>query len=114
MLIKLDLFMVVIIKVDQDGFFISWKSEGREAEVLDLSQVIRPIIDNKLMAAQDLFLFLIASPMHWTSFAEHCHTSYQVNDIRPGADPLNERIRSQLVAKHGQDFKSKVVNRCLA
>ena len=26
-------------KVDQDGFFISWKSEGREAEVLDLSQV---------------------------------------------------------------------------
>ena len=38
--IKLDLIMVVIIKVDQDGFFISWKSEGREAEVLDLSQVI--------------------------------------------------------------------------
>ena len=58
MLIKLDLFMVVIIKVDQDGFFISWKSEGREAEVLDLSQVIRPIIDNKLMATQDLFLLL--------------------------------------------------------
>lgn len=28
-------------KVDQDGFFISWKSEGREAEVLDLSQVTR-------------------------------------------------------------------------
>ena len=46
--------------------------------------------------------------MHWTSFAEHCHTSHQVNDIRPGADPVNERIKSQLVAKHGQDFKSKV------
>ena len=29
-------------KVDQDGFFISWKSEGREAEVLDLSQVTWP------------------------------------------------------------------------
>ena len=43
MFIKLDLIMLVIIKVDQDGFFISWKSEGREAEVLDLSQVIRPI-----------------------------------------------------------------------
>ena len=36
------------------------------------------------------------------------HLNYQVNDIRPGADPVNERIRSQLVAKHGQDFKSKV------
>ena len=33
----------------------------------------------------------------------------KVNDIRPGADPANERIKSQLVAKHGQDFKSKVV-----
>ena len=37
----------------------------------------------------------------------------KVNDIRPGADPVNERIKSQLVTKHGQDFKSKVVNRYL-
>ena len=35
-------------------------------------------------------------------------TSSKVNDIRPGTDPINERIKSQLVAKHGQDFKSKV------
>ena len=26
-------------KVDENGFFICWKSEGREGEVLDLSQV---------------------------------------------------------------------------
>ena len=26
-------------KVDEHGFFISWKSDGREGEVLDLSQV---------------------------------------------------------------------------
>ena len=29
-------------RVDNDGFFISWKSDGREAEVLDLSQVGKP------------------------------------------------------------------------
>ena len=35
----------------------------------------------------------------------------KVNDIRPGADPVNERIKSQIVTKHGPDFKSKVVGR---
>ena len=37
-------------KVDQDGFFISWKSEGREAEVLDLSQVTWPQDTPSLLA----------------------------------------------------------------
>ena len=41
----------------------------------------------------------------------HYGKKSKVNDIRPGADPVNERIKSQLVAKHGQDFKSKVVAR---
>ena len=32
----------------------------------------------------------------------------QVNDIRPGADPKKEKIKNQLVNKHGADYKTKV------
>ena len=48
-------------KVDHDGFFISWKSEGREAEVLDLSQVNRSI---------------------------HHYNSFKISDRAPGSDFL--------------------------
>ena len=99
-------------KVDQDGFFISWKSEGREAEVLDLSQVTAPVYifknaDRGPVCA--VLSFLLADTSVSRAFPNFLFT--KVNDIRPGADPVNERIKSQLVAKHGQDFKSKVVVR---
>ena len=61
-------------KVDQDGFFISWKSEGREAEVLDLSQVTR---SRHLQSwCPCVHLFMRFQVFYWWSFGscQYYHT----------------------------------------
>ena len=58
-----------LFKVDDCGFFIFWKSEGREGDVLELSQV---------------------------------------NDIRVEEFPKDERLKNNLIRKHGENFIEKV------
>ena len=58
-----------LFKVDDCGFFIFWKSEGREGDVLELSQV---------------------------------------NDIRQEELPKDERLKSNLLKKHGDNYSEKV------
>ena len=58
-----------LFKVDDCGFFIFWKSDGREGDVLELSQV---------------------------------------NDIRQEELPKDERLRNNLLKKHGENYSEKV------
>ena len=58
-----------LFKVDDCGFFIFWKSEGREGDVLELSQV---------------------------------------NDIRQEELPKDERLKNNLLKKHGDNYSEKV------
>ena len=39
-----DLELEAEFRVDENGFYIYWKSEGRDGDVLDLSQVCRLLI----------------------------------------------------------------------
>ena len=57
-----------MFKVDDCGFFIYWKSDGREGDVLDLSQV---------------------------------------NDIRPGEHPKDDKLKGAFVKKHGENYLEK-------
>ena len=59
-----------MFKVDDCGFFVFWKSEGREGDVLELSQV---------------------------------------NDIRQEELPKDEKMRNNLIKKHGDNFSEKVM-----
>ena len=62
-----------LFKVDDCGFYIYWKSEGREGDVLDVSQV---------------------------------------NDIRPGEHPKDERLKASFVRKHGENYLEKAFIIC--
>ena len=62
-----------LFKVDDCGFYIFWKSEGKEGDVLDVSQV---------------------------------------NDIRPGEHPKDDKLKSSFIRKHGDNYLEKAFIIC--
>ena len=58
-----------LFRVDECGFYIYWKSDGHEGDVLDVSQV---------------------------------------NDIRPGEHPKDDKLKNIFVKKHGDNYLEKV------
>jgi phosphatidylinositol phospholipase C, beta len=88
-----DLELACTFKVDEYGFFIYWKSEGK----VSLSGMFR--------LPQRIFPFLIQQE---GDVIELC----QVSDIRAGGLPKDMKLGNQLLNRHGDQLEEKSLTIC--